>query len=222
MSETRAPGISRAPSFIPALNPLIRRLIGVGLPFGPNVLLTVRERSSGVPHTFPVAVIELDGRRYVQSPFGRSTGRAICAQPAWRSSRRVATSRQSTRSKSRRRPAARSFATRWPHTCARDSSHRCSDGSSTSEPNRPSRTASPRRANIRCSSCACGRTSNGMIMETGAFTPQQAVRTMWSARQQARAGSGLRPRLHIRRAESRRRWVQEPPRLPEAPTYRRI
>jgi deazaflavin-dependent oxidoreductase (nitroreductase family) len=58
------------PSLIPILNPLIRRLLGVGLPFGPNVLLTVRGRSSGLPRTFPVAILELDGRRFVQSPFG--------------------------------------------------------------------------------------------------------------------------------------------------------
>ena len=58
------------PSLIPILNPLIRRLLGAGLPFGPNVLLTVRGRSSGLPRTFPVAILDLDGRRFVQSPFG--------------------------------------------------------------------------------------------------------------------------------------------------------
>ena len=31
---------------------------------------SVRGRSSGQPHTFPVAILELEGRRYVQSPFG--------------------------------------------------------------------------------------------------------------------------------------------------------
>ena len=70
MTTTHEKGTSRAPSFIPALNPLISRLIGAGLPFGPNVLLTVRGRTSGLLRTFPVAIIELDGHRYVQSPFG--------------------------------------------------------------------------------------------------------------------------------------------------------
>jgi deazaflavin-dependent oxidoreductase (nitroreductase family) len=70
MSDARAVRTSRAPSLVPILNPLIRRLIGAGMPFGPNVLLTVRGRTSGLPRTFPVAIIELDGRRYVQSPFG--------------------------------------------------------------------------------------------------------------------------------------------------------
>jgi deazaflavin-dependent oxidoreductase (nitroreductase family) len=85
MSEVRALGAPRVPSLIPILNPLIRRLLGAGLPFGPNVLLTVRGRTSGVPHTFPVAIVELDGRRYVQSPFGevnwvrnlRAAGQAV-------------------------------------------------------------------------------------------------------------------------------------------------
>jgi deazaflavin-dependent oxidoreductase (nitroreductase family) len=70
MSHTRTLGMPHVPSLIPVLNPVIRRLLGAGLPFGPNVLLTVRGRSSGLPHTFPVAILELEGRRYVQSPFG--------------------------------------------------------------------------------------------------------------------------------------------------------
>lgn len=70
MSSTSAFGTAHVPSLIPVLNPLIRRLLGRGLPFGPNVLLTVRGRTSGRPHTFPVAILEHDGRRFVQSPFG--------------------------------------------------------------------------------------------------------------------------------------------------------
>ena len=85
MSRVHAAGTSRAPSFVSVVNPVIRRLVGAGMPFGPNVLLTVRGRTSGVPHTFPVAVVELDGRRFVQSPFGevnwvrnlRASGEAI-------------------------------------------------------------------------------------------------------------------------------------------------
>ncbi len=70
MSGVSAFGTPRVPSIIPLLNPLIRRLLGAGLPFGPNVLLTVRGRSSGRPRTFPVAILEHEGRRFVQSPFG--------------------------------------------------------------------------------------------------------------------------------------------------------
>jgi deazaflavin-dependent oxidoreductase (nitroreductase family) len=67
---------------------VIRRLLAVGLPFGPNVLLTVRGRTSGLPRTFPVAIIELDGLRFVQSPFGevnwvrnlRAAGEAVVSK----------------------------------------------------------------------------------------------------------------------------------------------
>jgi deazaflavin-dependent oxidoreductase (nitroreductase family) len=52
------------------LNPLVRRLIGVGVPLGPNVLLTVRGRTSGLPRTFPVALLQAGARMLVQSPYG--------------------------------------------------------------------------------------------------------------------------------------------------------
>jgi len=70
MSDARAVRAPHVPSIVPLLNPLVRRLLGAGLPFGPNVLLTVRGRTSGLPRTVPVALLEHDGRRYVQSPFG--------------------------------------------------------------------------------------------------------------------------------------------------------
>jgi deazaflavin-dependent oxidoreductase (nitroreductase family) len=64
---SRAPHV---PSFVSLLGPLVRRGLGAGLPFGPNVLLTVVGRTSGEPRTVPVAILETEGRRYVQSPFG--------------------------------------------------------------------------------------------------------------------------------------------------------
>jgi deazaflavin-dependent oxidoreductase (nitroreductase family) len=70
MATAPAFGMPRVPALIPLLNPLIGRLLGAGVPFGPNVLLTVRGRTSGLLRTFPVAILELEGRRYVQSPFG--------------------------------------------------------------------------------------------------------------------------------------------------------
>jgi deazaflavin-dependent oxidoreductase (nitroreductase family) len=70
MSSANAHETSRAPSLVSVVNPLIRRLVGAGMPFGPNVLLTVRGRTSGVPRTFPVAIVKVNGRRYIQSPFG--------------------------------------------------------------------------------------------------------------------------------------------------------
>jgi deazaflavin-dependent oxidoreductase (nitroreductase family) len=50
--------------------PITRRLLSVGMSMGPNTLLTVRGRVSGQPRTAPVAVVELDGRRWVVGTFG--------------------------------------------------------------------------------------------------------------------------------------------------------
>lgn len=61
------PGV---PSIVPILNPFIRRLLRVGVPMGPNVLLTVRGRTSGQLHTFPVALMESGGRQFVFATFG--------------------------------------------------------------------------------------------------------------------------------------------------------
>jgi deazaflavin-dependent oxidoreductase (nitroreductase family) len=58
------------PSIVNRLNPLVRWLLGLGLPMGPNVLMTVRGRKSGKPYTFPVATLGVDGREYLFSPFG--------------------------------------------------------------------------------------------------------------------------------------------------------
>jgi deazaflavin-dependent oxidoreductase (nitroreductase family) len=54
-------------------NPLARRLISAGMPTGaPNTLLTVRGRRSGKPRTVPVAMLELDGRWFVQASYGEA------------------------------------------------------------------------------------------------------------------------------------------------------
>jgi deazaflavin-dependent oxidoreductase (nitroreductase family) len=60
----------RAPRLVRASNTLTRRLLRLGMPMGPNVLLTVRGRKSGLPRTAPVAVTEIDGRRYVIGAYG--------------------------------------------------------------------------------------------------------------------------------------------------------
>ena len=62
----------KIPLVVPILNPLIRRLLGLGVPMGPNVLLTVRGRRSGLPRTFPVALMELGGRMFVFGTFGET------------------------------------------------------------------------------------------------------------------------------------------------------
>ncbi len=60
----------QVPSFVTRLNPIVQRMLGIGFPMGPNGLITIRGRTSGEPRTTPIAIIEIDGRRWVQSPFG--------------------------------------------------------------------------------------------------------------------------------------------------------
>jgi deazaflavin-dependent oxidoreductase (nitroreductase family) len=55
---------------VPLFNPIARRLLGRGIPLGPNALLTVRGRKSGEPRTTPVALVEVGGRRWVIGTFG--------------------------------------------------------------------------------------------------------------------------------------------------------
>ncbi len=61
---------ARVPKFVGILNPIAQRMLGAGFPMGPNALITIRGRKSGEPRTTPVALIQIDGRRWVSSPFG--------------------------------------------------------------------------------------------------------------------------------------------------------
>ena len=61
---------TRVPFFVPLFNPIARRLLRVGLPLGPNALLTVTGRKTGQPRSTPVAVVDLGGRRWVIGTFG--------------------------------------------------------------------------------------------------------------------------------------------------------
>jgi deazaflavin-dependent oxidoreductase (nitroreductase family) len=62
---THAPAVVRLPG------PIVRRLLGAGFPMGPNVVLTVRGRTSGQPRSAPVAMVGAGGRRWIVGTFGR-------------------------------------------------------------------------------------------------------------------------------------------------------
>jgi deazaflavin-dependent oxidoreductase (nitroreductase family) len=51
-------------------NAIAKPLLAAGVPMGYNGLLTVLGRTSGLPRTTPLAIIEVDGRRWVWSPWG--------------------------------------------------------------------------------------------------------------------------------------------------------
>lgn len=63
-------GRPRVPSFVPIFNRIVRRLLRAGVPMGPNALLSVRGRKTGLVRTTPVALVEADGRRWIASPYG--------------------------------------------------------------------------------------------------------------------------------------------------------
>lgn len=69
MAEVR---LDKAPGFVSLFNPLIQKILGVGALLGPNALLTVSGRKSGIPRTTPVALVELGGRRWVIGTFGET------------------------------------------------------------------------------------------------------------------------------------------------------
>ena len=61
---------NRAPGVVRRSGGITNRLLAAGLPLGPNVLLTIRGRTSGEPRTTPIAVVEVDGRRFVMGAYG--------------------------------------------------------------------------------------------------------------------------------------------------------
>ena len=48
----------------------LRHLLRAGVKLGTMALITVRGRTSGLPRTTPVTLLEQDGRRWLASPFG--------------------------------------------------------------------------------------------------------------------------------------------------------
>src|SRR5215469_5839315 len=67
--QSRSTGI---PWFVPLFNPIARRLLAAGIPMGPNALVTVRGRKSGLPRTTPLTIVEFSGRRWLMAPFGEA------------------------------------------------------------------------------------------------------------------------------------------------------
>jgi|SRR2546427_2036174 len=65
-------GHSGPPKWVPYFNAVAKPLLALGVPMGPDVLLTVRGRRSGRPRTTPVTICEHGGRRGFISPFGET------------------------------------------------------------------------------------------------------------------------------------------------------
>jgi deazaflavin-dependent oxidoreductase (nitroreductase family) len=75
---------ARVPWSVSLFSPILKFLLAAGVPLGPNGLITIRGRKSGLPRTTPVAIIDVSGRRWVWAPWGevhwvqnlRAAGRA--------------------------------------------------------------------------------------------------------------------------------------------------
>jgi deazaflavin-dependent oxidoreductase (nitroreductase family) len=62
--------MNRAPALVRRSGGITNRLLNAGLRLGPNAQLTIRGRTSGKPRTTPIAVVEVEGRRYVIGAYG--------------------------------------------------------------------------------------------------------------------------------------------------------
>lgn len=69
---TVLPAGTRVPGLVALFDPLARRLLGRGVPLGPNALITIRGRKSGVMRTTPVALVDAAGKRWVIGTFGET------------------------------------------------------------------------------------------------------------------------------------------------------
>jgi len=78
------PRTYRITPFVRISNAIVAALLRRGVKLGGMALLTVPGRKTGQPRTTPVTLLELDGERWLQSPFGevnwvrnlRAAGRA--------------------------------------------------------------------------------------------------------------------------------------------------
>src|SRR5215510_9811472 len=68
-ARTRA---TRVPRSVPSFNPIARLFLAAGVSMGPEMLLTVRGRKSGLPRSTPVTICQNAGRRGLISPFGET------------------------------------------------------------------------------------------------------------------------------------------------------
>jgi deazaflavin-dependent oxidoreductase (nitroreductase family) len=70
MMQQHLAAAARVPGVVRLFDPVMRKLLGLGFPMGPNTLLTVRGRKTGVPRSTGVAVVEIGTRRWVTGAYG--------------------------------------------------------------------------------------------------------------------------------------------------------
>ena len=63
---------AHVPGWVRYFNSVARRLLKVGMPMGPNGLLTVRGRKSGLPRTTPVTIVQRNDQRWLIGVYGET------------------------------------------------------------------------------------------------------------------------------------------------------
>ncbi len=66
----RAVNSGGVPVWIRAINSFTKRMVRLGVPMGPMILLTVRGRKTGRLYTTPLGMFERDDRRWLFAEFG--------------------------------------------------------------------------------------------------------------------------------------------------------
>ena len=87
-TASRPSPTSKVPFQVKLFSPILKGLLRARVPLGFNRLVTIRGRTSGLPRTAAIAVIEESGRRWVWAPWGevnwvknlRAAGRATIAK----------------------------------------------------------------------------------------------------------------------------------------------
>jgi deazaflavin-dependent oxidoreductase (nitroreductase family) len=82
------PRAIRVPFHVRLFGPVLKALLVAGVPLGPNRLVTIRGRTSGLPRTAPIAIVKAGDRRWMWAPWGdvhwvrnlRAAGRATIAE----------------------------------------------------------------------------------------------------------------------------------------------
>jgi deazaflavin-dependent oxidoreductase (nitroreductase family) len=65
-------GSPRLPIGVVAFSRIPSRLLSLGVPMGPLMLIETRGRRTGHPHRVPVVLLRADGERMLVSPFGET------------------------------------------------------------------------------------------------------------------------------------------------------
>jgi deazaflavin-dependent oxidoreductase (nitroreductase family) len=68
--DDRIVSTNRVPARVRFFSPILQFFLAAGVPLGPNRLVTIPGRKTGLPRTTALAIIEVSGKRWVWAPWG--------------------------------------------------------------------------------------------------------------------------------------------------------